>query len=156
MRVALVAVGTRMPSWVREGYEDYSRRLNARLPVTLVELAPGKRTPGGDDSRAIADEGKRLLAALKPDDYVVALDERGKQRTTLELAAWLKERQRDGRSVSFLIGGPDGYAPEVIGRARETWSLSRLTLPHALVRVLFIEQLYRAVTILDGHPYHRE
>jgi 23S rRNA (pseudouridine1915-N3)-methyltransferase len=145
-----------MPSWVREGYEDYSRRLLARLPVALVELAPGKRTAGGDDARAIADEGKRLLAAIKTDDYVVALDERGKQRTTLELSAWLKERQRDGRSLCFLIGGPDGYAPQVLARAQETWSLSQLTLPHALVRVLFIEQLYRAVTILDGHPYHRE
>ena len=156
MRVALLSVGTRMPSWVREGYEDYSRRLQARLPVALVELAPGKRTAGGDDARAIADEGKRLLAAIKTDDYVVALDERGKQHTTLELSAWLKERQRDGRSLCFLIGGPDGYAPPVLARAQETWSLSRLTLPHALVRVLFIEQLYRAVTILDGHPYHRE
>ncbi len=156
MRVALVTVGTRMPPWVREGYEDYSRRLKARLPVTLLELAPGKRTNGGDDARAIADEGKRLLASVRRDDYVVALDERGKQRSSLELSAWLKERQQDGRDVSFLIGGPDGYAPEVLQRAQETWSLSRLTLPHALVRVLFIEQLYRAVTLIDGHPYHRE
>jgi 23S rRNA (pseudouridine1915-N3)-methyltransferase len=156
MRVALVSVGNRMPGWVREGYEDYSRRLTPRLPVTLVELAPGKRTAGGGAARAIADEGKRILAAIARDDYVVALDERGKQRSTLELSAWLKARQLDGRSLSFLIGGPDGYAPEVLQRAQETWSLSRLTLPHALARVLFIEQLYRAVTILDGHPYHRE
>jgi 23S rRNA (pseudouridine1915-N3)-methyltransferase len=145
-----------MPPWVREGYEDYSRRLKARLPVTLIELSPGKRTAGGDDARAMADEGKRLLASVKPDDYVVALDERGKQRSSQELSVWLAERQRDGRGLSFLVGGPDGYAPEVLGRAQETWSLSRLTLPHALVRVLFIEQLYRAVTLLDGHPYHRE
>ena len=156
MRVALISVGTRMPSWVRDGYEDYARRLGARLPVTLVELSPGKRSATGEVARAMAEEAKRILASVKPDDYVVALDERGTQRTTQELAQWLKARQQGGRSLSFLIGGPDGYAPEVLGRAQETWSLSKLTLPHALVRVLFIEQLYRAVTILDGHPYHRE
>jgi 23S rRNA (pseudouridine1915-N3)-methyltransferase len=156
VRVNLIAVGTRMPPWVRAGYDDYARRLGARLPVTLVEIAPGKRTAGGDAARAIADEGKRLLATVKRDDYVVALDERGHERSTGELAAWLKERERDGRSLSVLVGGPDGFAPEVRQRAQETWSLTRLTLPHALVRVLFIEQLYRAVTLLDGHPYHRE
>lgn len=156
MRVNLIAVGTRMPPWVREGYDDYARRLGARLPVTLVELASGKRTAGGDDARAIADEGRRLLAAVKRDDYVVTLDERGRERSTGELAAWLRERERDGRSLSVLVGGPDGFAPEVGQRAQESWSLTRLTLPHALVRVVFIEQLYRAVTLLDGHPYHRE
>ena len=156
MRVNLIAVGTRMPPWVREGYDDYARRLGARLPETLVELAPGKRTAGGDDARAIADEGKRLLAAAKREDYVVVLDERGRERSTAELSTWLRERERDGRTLSFLVGGPDGFAPEVKLRAQETWSLTRLTLPHALVRVLFIEQLYRAVTLLDGHPYHRE
>lgn len=97
-----------------------------------------------------------MLAALRREDYVVVLDERGVQRSTQELAAWLKERQREGRDLAFLIGGPDGHAAEVLQRAQESWSLSRLTLPHALARVLFIEQLYRAVTILDGHPYHRE
>jgi len=156
MRVNLIAVGTRMPPWVREGYEDYARRLGARLPVTLLELAAGKRSAGGDDARAFAVEGKRLLASLKRHDYVVALADRGRERSTAELAAWLKERERDGRTLAFLVGGPDGFAPEVRERAQETWSLSRLTLPHALVRVVFIEQLYRAVTLLDGHPYHRE
>ena len=145
-----------MPGWVREAWDDYAKRLRPRLPVTLHELPPGRRTGGGDESRAIADEGRRLLAAVGRDDYVVALDERGRERTTLELSAWLQERLRDGRDLAFLVGGPDGFAPEVRQRAREAWSLSRLTLPHAMVRVLWIEQLYRAVTILDGHPYHRE
>jgi 23S rRNA (pseudouridine1915-N3)-methyltransferase len=156
MRVSLVAVGTRMPAWVRDAYGDYSKRLVSRLPVTLNELQPGKRTASGDAARAMADEGKRLLAAVKRDDHVVLLDERGAERTSTELAAWLRMREQDGRPIAFLIGGPDGFAPEVRERAAERWSLSKLTLPHALVRVVFIEQLYRAVTLLDGHPYHRE
>jgi 23S rRNA (pseudouridine1915-N3)-methyltransferase len=156
MRVTLVAVGHKMPGWVAQGYEDYSRRLQGRLPVQLLELPPGRRTAGGDDSRAMADEGKRILSALRRDDHVVALDERGPQRSSLELSAWLGERLRDGQDLSFVIGGPDGFAPEVLQRARERWSLSKLTLPHALVRIVFIEQFYRAVTLLDGHPYHRE
>lgn len=145
-----------MPGWVAEGYEDYARRLKARLPVTLEALAPGKRTAGVDPARAIADEGRRILERIKREDYVVALDERGRQRTTRELADWLQLRQREGRDIALLIGGPDGFAPEVLQRAQERWSLSQLTLPHALARVVCIEQIYRAVTILDGHPYHRE
>jgi 23S rRNA (pseudouridine1915-N3)-methyltransferase len=156
MRVNLIAVGTRMPPWVREAWDDYARRLKPRLPVTLTELPPGKRAAGTRDDRAIADEARRLIAGLRRDDHVVALDERGRQPSSLEWASWLQERQRDGRGVAFLVGGPDGFAPEVRARADETWSLSRLTLPHALVRVVFIEQLYRAVTINDGHPYQRE
>jgi 23S rRNA (pseudouridine1915-N3)-methyltransferase len=102
------------------------------------------------------DEGKRILAALRGETYFVMLDERGKERTSLGLSTWLGERLRDGRDLAFAIGGPDGFSPDVRARAQETWSLSKLTLPHALVRVLLIEQLYRAVTLLDGHPYHRE
>lgn len=156
MRVNLIAVGHKMPAWVREAYDDYTRRLAARLPVTLIDLAPGKRPAGGGTERAMADEGKRILATVKPQDHVVALDEHGKQRSTGELAQWLAQRLAGGQDLSFLIGGADGHAAPVLARAQETWSLSRLTLPHALVRVVFIEQIYRATTILDGHPYHRE
>jgi 23S rRNA (pseudouridine1915-N3)-methyltransferase len=145
-----------MPQWVREAYDDYARRLKPRLPVTLTELPSARRTAAGDDQRAVTDEGRRLVNAIRRDDYVVALDERGRQRSTMELSIWLGDRLREGRDTSLLIGGPDGFAPEVLQRAQESWSLSRMTLPHALVRVLLIEQLYRAVTILDGHPYHRE
>ncbi|MFM1886618.1 MAG: hypothetical protein RL026_1775 [Pseudomonadota bacterium] len=156
MRVTLLAVGHKMPAWVSQGYEDYARRLQSRLPVTLTELPPGRRTSAGDSARAMADEGKRLLAALRRDDHVVVLDERGPQHTSLALSAWLGTRLREGRDLAFVIGGADGFAPEVLQRANERWSLSKLTLPHALVRVVFIEQFYRAVTLLDGHPYHRE
>jgi 23S rRNA (pseudouridine1915-N3)-methyltransferase len=155
VRVALVAVGQRMPAWITEGFTEYSKRLRPRLPLELVEIPAAKRG-SGDLARAMAEEGKRLLAALRPQDHVVALDERGTSRTSLELSRWLASRLQAGNDLAFLVGGADGFAPEVLNRANERWSLSPLTLPHALVRVLFAEQLYRAVTLLDGHPYHRE
>jgi len=155
VRVTLIAVGQRMPGWVSDGFEDYARRLRGRLPINLVEI-PAVKRGSGDIARAMTEEGRRLLAATRATDHVVALDERGKTRTSLDLSQWLGERMRGGNDLAFLVGGADGFAPEVIARANERWSLSALTLPHALVRVVFAEQLYRAVTLLDGHPYHRE
>lgn len=155
MRITLFAVGQRMPAWISEGFGDYIRRLKARLPVELVEI-PAVRRSSGDVDRARAEEGRRLLAVLRPQQHVVALDEHGRQRTSLELSKWLGQRMQSGSDLCFLVGGADGFAPEVLARAQERWSLSSLTLPHALVRVVFAEQIYRAVTLLDGHPYHRE
>jgi 23S rRNA (pseudouridine1915-N3)-methyltransferase len=156
LHLRVLAIGTRPPEWVREGWDDYARRLQTRLPVKLTEIAPGRRGKGLSTERAIEDEGRRLLAALKPADHLVMLDERGRERTSIELSRWLAERQQAGASLALAIGGPDGFGTEVRARAQESWSLSRLTLPHALVRVVLIEQLYRAATLLDGHPYHRE
>jgi 23S rRNA (pseudouridine1915-N3)-methyltransferase len=155
MRVTLVAVGQRMPGWVTEGFSEYTRRLRVRLPLELVEV-PAARRGRGDLQRAMAEEGARLLAATRPQDHVVLLDEHGKARTSLELSRWLGARLQAGSNLVFLAGGADGFAREVVARANEVQSLSSLTLPHALVRVVFAEQLYRAVTLLDGHPYHRE
>lgn len=155
MRVTLVAVGQRMPGWVTEAFTDYTRRLRARLPVELVEI-PATKRGSGDVARAMGEEGRRLLAAVRAQDHVVALDERGKSRSSAELSRWLGQRLLAGKDLCFMIGGADGFAPEVLARADERWSLSPLTLPHALVRVVFAEQIYRAVTLLDGHPYHRE
>ncbi len=155
MRLKVLAVSSRVPAWVREGWEDYAQRLSSGLRLQLTEIEPGPRT-GRAATRAVEIEGERLLAALRSDDYVVALHERGTEHTTRELSSWLGRRMRDGRDVLFLIGGPDGLAAEVLARADFRWSLSRLTFPHALVRVLLAEQLYRAHGVLTNHPYHRE
>jgi 23S rRNA (pseudouridine1915-N3)-methyltransferase len=156
MRVRLIAVGSRMPKWVREAYDEYIARLAPGLKISLTELEPGPRTAGKPPQKAMEAEAQRLLAALRKDEYVVALDERGTELTTRGLASWLAERRQDGRDLAFLVGGPDGFAPEVLGRSDFKWSLSRLTFPHALVRVLLAEQLYRAHGVLANHPYHRD
>ncbi len=155
MRVRVIAVGTRMPSWVRNACDEYLTRLRGSLGVALTEIEPASRRAGGTP-QAVSREGARLLAALLPADHVVALDERGRELTTRELASWLGSRMQRGEDLSFLIGGPDGLAPEVLARSNYTLSLSRLTLPHALARVLLAEQLYRAHCILANHPYHRD
>ena len=156
MRARLLAVGTRPPAWVREACADYTRRLGPRLKLTLVEIEPGPRSAGQSPRKAIETEARKLLTALRPGEWVVALDERGTPMSTRELADWLAGRMREGRDLAFLIGGPDGLAPEVLERSDQTLSLSRLTLPHALVRVVLAEQLYRALGILAHHPYHRD
>ena len=156
MRVRLIAVGTRLPGWATGACAEYLKRLAPQLPVTVQEIPPGPRAAGGAPAKAIATEGQRLLAALRADDHVAALDERGQEFSTRELARWLKQRMHEGTDLTFVIGGPDGLAPAVRERADTTLSLSRLTLPHALARVLLAEQLYRAVSLLNNHPYHRE
>jgi 23S rRNA (pseudouridine1915-N3)-methyltransferase len=155
VRVRVIAVGTRMPSWVRSTCDEYLTRLRGSFAVALTQIEPAARRAGGP-RQAIAREGERLLAALLPADHVIALDERGRELTTRELASWLGSRLQQGEDLAFLVGGPDGLAPEVLARSNFTLALSRLTLPHALARVLLIEQLYRAHCILANHPYHRD
>lgn len=156
MRWRVIAVGTRMPGWVNEAFAEYVRRLGSQRALPLEELPAAPRTGGRPAAAAVRTEGERLLAKLRPGEFVAALDERGRELSTLELADWVAARRREGRDVAFLIGGPDGLAQAVRERGDFIWSLSRLTLPHALVRVLLAEQLYRAHTVLSGHPYHRE
>jgi 23S rRNA (pseudouridine1915-N3)-methyltransferase len=155
MRVRVIAVGTRPPGWVRSACEDYITRLRSQLPVELIEIEAGGRGSGASQ-RAVAIEGQRVLAALRREEYVVTLDERGSEFSTRELAAWLGKRMQEGQDLAFLIGGPDGHAPEVLARGDLSLALSRLTLPHALARVLLVEQLYRAQSLLTHHPYHRD
>jgi 23S rRNA (pseudouridine1915-N3)-methyltransferase len=143
-----------MPGWVTTAYEEYTRRLKTSMRVELEEL-PLARDKGRDKGRARADEEKRLLERVGS-DYLVALDERGKSLTTLDLAQWLSRRQQDGRDLVFAIGGPDGHGAGLLERADLRWSLSALTFPHAMVRVILAEQLYRAHSVLHNHPYHRE
>ncbi len=156
MRARVIAVGTRPPSWVREAYDGYTRRLGSRLKLKLLEIEPGPRSAGQSPRKAIETEARKLMAALRPEEWVVALDERGTQMSTREVADWLDGRMREGRDLAFLIGGPDGFAAEVLERSDMSLSLSRLTLPHALARVVLAEQIYRAVSILSHHPYHRD
>lgn len=145
-----------MPGWVREAVDDYLKRFTASFRVSIVEIEAGNRT-GSNARRAVEIEGVRLLAAVRKDEFVVALDERGAEMTTRELAHWLDGHMREGRrDVALLIGGPDGFAPAVLARANYKWALSKLTFPHALVRVVLTEQLYRAHSLLNNHPYHRE
>ncbi len=155
MKARLVAVGERAPGWVAQGFADYQKRLTHWLPLDLVEVEPGVRGKGRDTARAIADEGARVLAALPKQAQVVALDGRGRMHTSEALAARLEHWRGLGRDLAFVVGGPEGHAPEVLARADETWSLGPLTLPHMLVRLVLAEQLYRAAALLANHPYHR-
>lgn len=155
MKTRLISVGERMPTWVAEGFAEYRKRLSRELPLDLVEIPLGARGKGRDPARAIADEGAAVLAALPKDVYVVALDGRGKSWSSEQLAEQLARWRQSGRDLAILVGGPDGHAADVLARADQQWSLGPLTLPHMLVRLVVAEQLYRAVTILEGHPYHR-
>jgi 23S rRNA (pseudouridine1915-N3)-methyltransferase len=155
-KVRLLAVGTRMPAWVRDAYAEYVARLPPHLKLTLTEIDAAPRSAARSSAKAMQREGERLLAAIRKDAFVVALDERGAQLTTRELATWLAQRLSEPPDLTFLIGGADGLAPDVLARSNFRWSLSRLTFPHALVRVVLAEQLYRAHGVLTNHPYHRD
>ena len=154
MRMRLLAAGTRMPGWVDAGFADYAGRLRGEYRLELVEIALGERG-GGDVRRAVEAEGRRMLGAAGERSHLVALQVGGRALTTEQLARWLEERARDGDAPVFCIGGPDGLAAEVDARARLRWSLSTLTLPHGLARIVVAEALYRAVSLIKGLPYHR-
>jgi len=157
MRLRLIAVGQKMPAWVESGCQDYTQRLPREFRFELIEVPLGRRSGNNPDiARARREEGEKVLRHLGRDSRTVALDERGASWSSQDLAAQLAQWQLDGRDVNLLIGGPDGHDPEVMARADQRWSLSKLTLPHAMVRVLLIEQIYRAHTLNIGHPYHRE
>ncbi|MBN1238178.1 MAG: 23S rRNA (pseudouridine(1915)-N(3))-methyltransferase RlmH [Gammaproteobacteria bacterium] len=155
MRILLLTATNRQPAWIVDGYEDYARRLRGRCTLELIEIPLAKRTAGTPPARAVEQEGERMLAAVPAAAHVVALSERGTAWSTPELAARLDEWTAIGAPVCLLVGGPDGLSPACSARAAEHWSLSRLTLPHGLVRVVAAEALYRAWSVLEGHPYHR-
>jgi|TARA_B110000908_G_scaffold128787_1_gene151270 23S rRNA (pseudouridine1915-N3)-methyltransferase len=155
MHIRLLAVGTKMPKWVEQGVDEYCKRLPPELKLEVKEIALGKRGKGADIRRAIASEGQQMQAAIGDRDRVVALDVKGKPWSTEQLASNLRDWQLGGANISLLVGGPDGLAQECLDRADQRWSLSALTLPHPLVRIVLAEQLYRAWTINNNHPYHR-
>ncbi|HLS79844.1 MAG TPA: 23S rRNA (pseudouridine(1915)-N(3))-methyltransferase RlmH [Steroidobacter sp.] len=154
MRLTLIAAGTKLPRWANEACQEYAGRLTQEYRLELHEIALGRRTAAGA-GQAIEQEGRRMIAALPPNPYLVALQVGGRSLSSEQLAEFLSQRAREGRNVAFCIGGPDGLASAVDALADFRWSISALTLPHALVRVVVAEALYRAVTIIKGHPYHR-
>lgn len=156
MKMLVVAVGSRMPGWVDAGFADYARRMPRRARIELVEIRPEPRRPTSSVVQMLAAEAKRICAALPARCRRVALDERGRALSTAELAGNLESWLAGGEDLAFLIGGPDGLAPELKRSAALTMRLSSFTLPHGLARVVLGEQLYRALSILDHHPYHRE
>jgi 23S rRNA (pseudouridine1915-N3)-methyltransferase len=155
MRLVLLAAANKQPAWVAEGFVEYARRLRGAYSMECKEIPLARRGPSVPARGAVEREGERMLAAVPSGASVVALDERGTPWSTGELAARLAAWQRIGAPVCFLIGGPDGLAPACLARADERWALSRLTLPHGLVRIIVAEALYRAWSVLERHPYHR-
>lgn len=155
MKIRLLAVGTRMPDWVTAGYEEYAKRLTDDVRLELVEIAAGKRGKNADVVRLTDKEGEAQLAAIPAQDYVVALEVGGRPLSTEDLSEKLGRWLQEGRNISLLVGGPEGLSAAARARADLQWSLSPLTLPHPMVRVLLAEQIYRAWTLLKGHPYHR-
>ncbi|SPZ44902.1 Ribosomal RNA large subunit methyltransferase H [Plesiomonas shigelloides] len=156
MKLQLVAVGTKMPAWVETGFQEYVRRFPKDMPFELLEIPAGKRGKNADIKRILEKEGEQTLAAIPKGNRIVTLDIPGKPWTTEQLAEQLERWKQDGRDVSFLIGGPEGLAPSCKAAADQSWSLSPLTLPHPLVRIVVAESLYRAWSITANHPYHRE
>ncbi len=156
MRVSVVCVGHKMPAWIQAGFGEYAKRLPPEIGLEVVELKPEEKSSGKTVEKARALEGERILAAIPEGSTVYALDEKGRPVTTQGLSVMLAGWMRDATHPAFVIGGADGLSEAVRNRADKLVSLSALTLPHGLVRVLLAEQLYRAWTILAGHPYHRE
>lgn len=156
MKLQLVAVGTKMPDWVTIGFQEYQRRFPRDLSLELIEISAGKRGKNADIERILQREGEQMLAAVSKSARIVTLDIPGRPWATPQLATELTRWQLDGRDVAILIGGPEGLAPACKAAAEQSWSLSPLTLPHPLVRVVAAESLYRAWSINNNHPYHRE
>ena len=155
MKIKLLAVGTKMPAWVTTGINEYTKRMPREMSVEIIELPIGPRGKGADLKRAIKKEGDAMLAAIPSGDWVVALEVTGKTWSTEQLAGQMESWQLKGRNLSLLIGGPDGLDPRCSALADQKWSLSALTLPHPMVRILLSEQLYRAWSVIQGHPYNK-
>lgn len=155
MKINLVTVGSRMPSWVDDGVAEYTKRLPPEFSLSVTDVPLGKRGKGLDVEQAIRKEADALLARVRPQDHVIALEVTGLRLSTEALAQRLDAIRMEGRNIVMLVGGPDGLGQTCLHRADEKWSLSALTLPHPLVRILVAEQIYRAWTVLNAHPYHR-
>lgn len=156
MRIQLIAVGSKMPGWVEQGYQEYARRFPSDMPLSLTEIPAGKRGKNADIKRILHKEGEQTLAVIPKGNCIVTLEVTGQYWDTPKLAQNMQNWQMDGRDISLLIGGPEGLAPQCIALSEQKWSLSALTLPHPLVRIVVAESLYRAWSVTTNHPYHRE
>lgn len=155
MKLRLLSITHKTPSWIEEGYREYAKRLPLSCALTLVEIPAEKRGTHSSIERLWEIEGKKMLAAIHPQHYIIALDIKGQAWNTEQLAAQLNNWQHMGKNIDLLIGGPEGLAPACLQAAHAKWSLSPLTFPHFLVKVLIAEQIYRAWSILSHHPYHK-
>lgn len=155
MKFLVFAVGNKMPEWVETGFKEYARRMPHEAAIELIELRPEKRGGGKRVEQLVAAEGARILAALPPRCRIVAMDERGRQWTTAKLADSITGWMRNGGDIAFILGGADGLDASIKNSADEVLALSALTLPHGLARILLAEQLYRAISFINRHPYHR-
>ena len=155
IQLRLITVSNKPPDWIKTGFREYAKRLTSACRLDLIEIPVEKRNKQKNSQPFIEREGEKILAAIKPGNTVIALEVQGKLWSTRDLALGLQDWLQAGKNIDFLIGGPDGLAPACLKRAQIKWSLSPLTLPHLLVRVLVAEQLYRAWTILQNHPYHK-
>jgi 23S rRNA (pseudouridine1915-N3)-methyltransferase len=155
VRIKLIAVGSRMPRWVEDGWQEYAKRMPAELSLELLEIPLTTRGKNADVTRMIRQEGEAMLGKVQPGERLVTLEVEGRAWSTEQLAVELERWRLEARSVNLLVGGPEGLAPGVRARSEQRWSLSPLTLPHPLVRILIAEQIYRAWTLLSGHPYHK-
>lgn len=155
MKIRLLTITHKSPSWIQEGYEEYAKRLPASCALELIEIPAEKRGTNADLKRITEREGKKMLEAIKPNHLVIALDVKGKLWSTEELAEELANWHQGGRNIDLLVGGPEGLSRECLERAEKSWSLSPLTFPHIIVKLIVAEQIYRAFTIMSNHPYHR-
>ncbi len=155
MKLRIVSVGHKMPSWVETACAEYIKRMPREASVEIIEIKPEKRAAGNSTDNIQLIEAKRILDVIGK-DYLIALDERGQEVTTLQLAEKFKDWQSSGKDVALVIGGADGLHASVKQKADWLWGLSKLTLPHAMVRIMLAEQLYRAHSVITNHPYHRE
>jgi 23S rRNA (pseudouridine1915-N3)-methyltransferase len=155
MQITIIAIGQRMPEWVEQGYKDYARRLPSEYRLQLIEIPAQKRPKNSNIEKILNEEGKQLLAAVPKNHYLIGLDRTGKSIDTIHLANQLQKWNTVQHNVCFLIGGPEGITAECLKQCHEIWSLSKLTFPHALVRVILAEQLYRSWAVIKNHPYHR-
>jgi 23S rRNA (pseudouridine1915-N3)-methyltransferase len=155
MKIRILAVGPKMPNWVNDGAGEYLKRMPRDLPVEFVPIALGNRGKNFSTSKAIEQEGNLMLGSINEHDHVVALDLSGKAWSTEQLSDQLQNWRESAKDLVLLVGGPDGLDPRCLSRANQKWALSNLTLPHPLVRVLLAEQLYRAWSITQNHPYHK-